>query len=239
MRLPGPGLIAWAVAGMAVLATGTAYATGAIGSSSSTTTDPAHGAATPLFGDPAAAEFGLYPANITTLGLPIGWDGLTGQVAHDTDVFTVTVPAADPRTGSAYPGGTTFSLNVYVTNQPDLLSGAGGHTPWTTLQLQWSLAPCPGGVFQDETSASPTFASPTAQAVMPVTTGTIHVALSGMSPGSVYCAGVKQAYPDANDPAGTDLARPYATDADAEAADPAWTSAVPVGPQLTAQLQRT
>jgi hypothetical protein len=238
MRRPSARLIAWAAAGVAVVATGTAYATG-FASTANTTADPANGAATPLFGQPPAPDPALYPNAITTFPLPIGWDGLTGQVAHDTDVFTVSVPATDARTGAAYPGGTTFALHVVVTDQPDLVGGAGGHTPWTTLQLQWSLAPCPGGAFSDETSAAPTFASPLVQALMPVTTGTIEATLTGLAPGTVYCAGVKQAYPDATDPAGTDLARPYATDADAQAANPAWTSAVPVAPQLTAQLQRT
>jgi hypothetical protein len=231
-------LVAWGLAGVAALATGTAYATGVV-STSNTSADTANGAATPLFGQPAAAEAQLYPNAITTSPLTIGFDGLSGQVAHDTDVFTVTVPAVDARTGTAYPGGTTFALNVFVTNQSDLGSGAGGHTPWTTYSLQWSLAPCPGGTFSDETSAAPTFATPQSQAVMGVTAGTAHVALTGLAPGTVYCAGVKQAYPDANDPAGTDLVRPYATDADARAANPAWTSAVPVTAQLTAQLQRT
>jgi hypothetical protein len=237
MRLPRPWMAAWAVAGFAVLVTSAAFATGFV-SGSSTSTDPVHGEATPLFGEPSAEEFALYPANVTTFSLPIGFDVLTGQIAHDTDVFTVTIPANDPRTGSPYAGGAQFALNVYVTNQPDLVSGAGGHTPWTTLQLQWTLAPCPGGTFYNETATTPTFSSPTDQAVMAVTSGTIHVALTGMAPGSVYCAGVMQAYPDANDPSGTDIARPYATDADANAANAAWTSAIPVTPQLTAQIQR-
>ena len=54
----------------------------------------------------------------------------------------------------------------------------------------------------------------------------------------MYCVDAKQAYPDANDPAGTDLARSYASDADATAANPAWTSAVPVAPLFTALIQR-
>ena len=225
------------MAGVVALGVGAAYATGFVAGPSSAA-DPAHGEAAPLFGDPSSPEFGLYPADVTSFPLPIGFDGLTGQIAHDTDAFTVTTPANDPRTGTAYPGGAQFALNVFVTNQPDLVSGAGGHTPWTTLQLQWTLAPCPGGTFDDETAPAPTFASPTSQVVMPVTAGTIHVALTGMGPGAVYCAGVKQAFPDANDPSGTDIARPYASDAGAQAADPAWTSAIPVTPQLTAQIQR-
>jgi hypothetical protein len=228
----------WALCGAVALATGTAYATGSA-STSGSSTDSAHGAATALLGAPAQPEFPLYPGAVTTFTLPIGFDGLSGQVAHDTDVFTVVIPADDPRTGSPYPGGTMFSINAYVTNQPDLIAGAGGHTPWTTLQLQWSVAPCPGGAFADETAPSPTFAHPVDQAVMAVTAGTVHVALSGLDPGTTYCAGVKQASPDATDPAGTDIARPYATDADAQAADPAWTTAVPVAPLLTAQLQLT
>jgi hypothetical protein len=39
--------------------------------------------------------------------------------------------------------------------------------------------------------------------------------------------GVKQAGPDADDPTGACLARPYPTDADATAGHPARTSAVP------------
>jgi hypothetical protein len=74
---------------------------------------------------------------------------------------------------------------------------------------------------------------------MAVTGGSIQVALTGLAPNTVYCVGVKQAYPDAHDPAGTYLARPYATDADATAANPAWTSAVPVAPLFTALIQRT
>jgi len=231
-------LIGWALCAAVAVATGTAYASN-FSSSSGTGTDSAHGVATPLVGAPAEPEFPLYPGAISTFGLPITFDGLSGQVAHDTDVFTATVPADDPRTGSPYPGGTVFSVNVYVTNEPDLVNGAGGPTPWATLQLQWSVAACPGGVFADETAPSPTFASPLGQALMAVTGATVHVALGGLAPGATYCVGVKQAYPDANDPAGTDIARPYATDADAQAADPAWTSAVPVDPQLTAQLQQT
>jgi len=231
-------LVAWALVGVAALATGTAYATGYI-STSNTAADSANGAATPLFGQPAAAEAPLYPGAITTSPLTIGFDGLSGQVAHDTDVFTVTVPAVDARTGAPYPEGTTFALHIFVTNEPELTSGAGGNTPWTTYALQWSLAPCPGGTFSDETSPSPTFAAPLSQAIMAVTAGTVHALLTGLSAASVYCAGVRQAYPDANDPAGTDLARPYATDADAQAANPAWTSAVPVTARFAAQLQRT
>ena len=64
------------------------------------------------------------------------------------------------------------------------------------------------------------------------------VALTGLAPDTVYCVDAKQAYPDANDPAGTDLARSYASDADATAANPAWTSAVPVAPLFTALIQR-
>ena len=169
----------------------------------------------------------------------VGFDALWGQIAHDTRVFTVAIPADDARTGNPYPGGTTFAVNVFATNQSDLVAGAGGHTPWTTLALDWSIAPCPGGVFADETAPTPTFATPVAQAVMDVTGGTIHVALTGLAPGTVYCAGIAQAYPDANNPAGTDIARPYATDADASATNPAWTSAVPVSPLFTALIQRT
>jgi len=228
---------AWVVCGVIAAVVGAAYAT-SFATSSGSTVDPAQGAATPLFGQPPQPEQPLYPNAVASFGLPIAWDGLSGQITHDTDVFTVIVPADDPRTGAPYPGGTTFAVNVYVTNQRELLSGGGGHTPWTTLQLQWSVAPCPGGTFYDETSPAPTFASPAAQQVMSVTGGTIHVALAGLTPGATYCVGVKQAYPDANDPAGTDLVRPYATDGDAQAANPAWTSAVPVAPQLTAQLQQ-
>jgi hypothetical protein len=231
-------LIGWAVTGAVGIALGTAYAAG-FASTSGTSTDSAHGEATPLFGQPPAAEFPLYPGAVTTFALPIGFDGLSGQVAHDTDVFTVRVPAADPRTGSAYPPGTTFAVNVFVTNEPALLSGGGGHTPWTTLQLQWSVAPCPGGVFFDETAPDPTFASPLNRQLMPVTAGMVHVALGSLTPGTTYCAGVARAYPDANDPSATDLARPYATESDAHAANPAWTSAIPVTPDLTAQLQRS
>jgi hypothetical protein len=236
-RRPG-WVLAWALAGIAALATGTAYATGFVAAPSSAV-DTAHGAATPLFGSPPSGELPLYPGAVTSYGLTIGFDGLWGQIAHDTRVFTVAVPTDDPRTDAPYPPGTTFSVNVFVTNQPEVLSGGGGQTSWTTLQLQWSVASCPGGVFYDETSASPTFASPLDQAVMAVTAGTVHVALTGLSPGSVYCVGITQAYPDANDPSTTDLQRPYDSDADAHAANPSWTSDVPVPPQLTAQLQQT
>ena len=230
-------MIGWAVSGALSVAVGTAYAT-SFASSSGTSTDSAHGAATPLFGQPPAPEAPLYPGAVTRFALPLTFNGLTGQVPHDSDVFTVIVPATDPRTGAAYPPGTSFALNIFVTNQPDLVGGAGGSTPWTTLQLQWTLAACPGGVFADETAGTPTFASPTDQQLVDVTSGGIHLALTGLLPGTTYCAGVKQAYPNANDPAGTDLARPYATDAEAHAANPAWTSAVPVTPDFTALLQR-
>jgi hypothetical protein len=153
-------------------------------------------------------------------------------------VFGVSIPADDARTGQPYPAGTSFAVNVFSTNQPDVVNGAGGHTPWTTLAVQWTVAPCPGGAFADETAPNPTFATPTAQAVMAVTGGTIQVALTGLAPDTVYCVGVKQASPDANDPAGTYLARPYASDADATAANPAWTSAVRVAPLFTALVQR-
>jgi hypothetical protein len=74
---------------------------------------------------------------------------------------------------------------------------------------------------------------------MAVTSGVIHVELPGLAPATVYCAGVKQAYPDANDVNGTYLSRPYATDAEASAANPAWTSSIPVAPLFTATIRRT
>jgi hypothetical protein len=231
-------VILWALVAVVALATGTAYASGFVGSSS-TATDPNHGAATPLLGDPPDPELDLYPNAVAITEPVIAFDVLWGQLAHDTRVFTITLPANDPRTGSPYPGGTTFSIDVYATNQPDVTSGAGGHTPWTTLAIQWTIAPCPGGVFNDETAPTPTFASPTAQTVMAVTSGVIHVELPGLAPATVYCAGVKQAYPDANDVNGTYLSRPYATDAEATAANPAWTSAIPVAPLFTATIRRT
>jgi hypothetical protein len=231
-------VIWWVAAGLIALGTGTAYATG-FTATSGTAADTNHGEATPLFGAPALPEFPLYPNAVTTTDLTIGFDVLSGQLPHDTLVFTVAIPAIDARTGAAYPGGTTFAVNIISTNQPNLVSGSGGHTPWTTLNLQWTIAPCPGGTFSDETATTPTFASPTAQAVMAVISGTIEVSLDNLAAATTYCAGVKQAFPDANDPTGTDITRPYATDADATAANPLWTSAVPVAPLFTATIQRT
>jgi hypothetical protein len=236
MRAKGP-VIAWLLAGAVALAAGVAYATGFV-ATASTAVDASHGEATPLLGQPPGPEAPLYPGAVTTTNLTIGFDGLWGQIAHDTEVFGVSIPADDARTGQPYPAGATFAVNVFATNQPDVVNGAGGHTPWSTLTLQWTVAPCPGGVFADETAPNPTFATPTAQGVMAVTGGTIHVALTGLAPATLYCVGVKQAYPDANDPAGTYLARPYAADADATAANPGWTSAVPVAPLFTALIQR-
>ncbi len=237
MRPTGP-VIAWLLAGAVALAAGTAYAAGFV-ATSSTAVDPNHGEATALLGAPPNAEIPLYPNDVTTTNLTIGFDGLFGQLPHDTEVFAISIPADDARTGAPYPAGATFALNVYATNQPDLVTGAGGHTPWSTLTIQWTIAPCPGGAFADDTAPSPTFATPTAQAVMAVSGGTLHVSLTGLVPGTVYCAGVKQAYPDANDPAGTYITRPYATDAGATAANPAWTSAVPVAPLFTGLIQQT
>jgi hypothetical protein len=231
-------VILWALAAVILIATGTAYASGFV-ASASTAADPNHGAATPLLGNPPTPELELYPNAVAITEPVIAFDVLWGQLAHDTMVFTLTLPANDSRTGIPYPGGTAFSIDVYATNQPDLMSGAGGHTPWTKLAIQWTLAPCPGGVFHDETSLTPTFSSPTAQAVMAVTSGVIHVELPGLAPATVYCAGVKRAYPDANDVNGTYLTRPYATDADATAANAAWSSAVPVAPIFTATIRRT
>ena len=229
---------AWACVAVVALATGTAYATGFL-SSSATAADTAHGDAAPLFGQPANPDPPLYTGDVTTVAPTIAFDGLWGQLPHDTNVFTVTVPSVDAESGSAYPGGTTFALDVYVTNQPDLSAGAGGHTPWTSLTVEWTLAPCPGGAFADEAAPTPTFSTPTSQLQMPVIPGTIVAELTGMAPGATYCAGIQQANPDANDPATTYIDRPYATDADANAANPAWTSAIPVTPNFTAQIRRT
>jgi hypothetical protein len=229
--------VAWAVAGAIALSCGAIYATG-FAATSGTAIDPSQGEATPLLGAPAAPEFPLYPNAITTTNLAIGFNGLDGVLAHDTNVFTIHIPAIDPRTGFLYPGGTTFVLNVIATNQTDLVSGAGGHTPWSDLTLDWTIAPCPGGIFSDETAATPTFATPTEQQVMAVTSGTNQVALSGLAPETVYCAGLRQ-YPNTVSPDATSITRPYATDADATAANPAWTSATPVTPLFTALLQRT
>jgi hypothetical protein len=74
---------------------------------------------------------------------------------------------------------------------------------------------------------------------MAVTSRTIHAAVTNLAPATVYRAGVKQAYPAANDANGTFITRPYATDADANAANAAWTSAVPVAPHFTATVLRT
>src|ERR1700676_458925 len=115
-RARGP-VIGWALVAVMALAVGSAYATGFIASPSSAT-DADHGSATPLLGEPANPEFDLYPNNVTTTNLVIGFDALWGQLAHDTRVFTVALPASDPRTGHPYPGGTTFAVNVYATNQP-------------------------------------------------------------------------------------------------------------------------
>ena len=125
------------------------------------------------------------------------------------------------RPGSRIPATPRSTCNVFSTNQPDLVNGAGGQTPWTQVSIQWTLAPCPGGVFSDETAASPTFATPMQQVVMAMTSGQLAVSLTGMAPGTTYCVGVTQAAPDANNPAATYLSRPYATDSDANAANPA------------------
>src|ERR1700730_4122692 len=142
-RATGP-VIVWGLAAVIAVATGTAYATGFV-ASSSTAVDARDGMASPLFGEPPNPEFDLYPNAVTSTDLVIGFDVLWGQLAHDTKVFTVTLPANDPRTGNPYPGGTTFALNIYATNRPDVVNGAGGHTPWTNLTIQWTIAPCLGG----------------------------------------------------------------------------------------------
>ncbi len=231
-------MIAWALVGTVAIATGVAYSSG-VARTSSTASDTSHGESSPLFGQPPASEFPLYRDAVTTTDLTIAFDDLWGQLPHDTNVFTIAIPANDPRTGNPYPAGTTFAVNIYATNQPDIVNGAGGHTPWTNLNLQWTIAPCPGGAFFNETTANPTFAVPTVQAVMRVTSGTIHVALGSLAPGTTYCGGIKQAFPDASDSNATYILRPYATDAEANAANPAWTSAVPVAPLFTALIQRT
>ena len=236
-RARGP-IVAWVALAAAALGVGTAYATGFVTATSSAA-DPNHGEATPLLGAPMQPEVPLYPGAVTTTQMTIGFDALWGVIAHDTDVFVVRIPAVDARTGLAYPGGATFDLNVFSTNEPDLVNGAGGQTPWTQLSIQWTIAPCPGGVFSDETTASPTFATPMQRTVMAVTTGQLVVSLTGLAPATTYCVGVTQAAPDANNPAGTYITRPYASDADASAANPAWTSAVPVAPLFTALIQRT
>ncbi len=228
----------WALSAVVAVAAGSAYATGFF-ATASTAVDPNHGAATPVLKTPAGPDAPFFPGAVTTTQMTIGFDALWGVIAHDTDVFVVRIPAIDARTGLAYPGGATFDLNVFSTNEPDLVNGAGGQTPWTQLSIQWSVAPCPGGVFSDETTASPTFATPMQQTVMAVTTGQLVVSLTGLVAATTYCVGVTQAAPDANNPAGTYITRPYATDADATAANPAWTSAVPVAPLFTALIQRT
>jgi len=235
-RNPWP-LVAWALVACVALATGTAFATGFF-ADTSTAADANHGAATPVLGTPSAQDAPLYPGAITTTQLTIGFDGLWGAIAHDTAVFVVSVPSVDAGTGLAYPGNASFNLNVFSTNEPDLVNGAGGQTPWTRVSIAWVIAPCPGGVFSDETAASPTFATPTQQVVMAVTNGQLVASLTGMAAGTTYCVGVTRAAPDANDPAGTYLVRPYATDADANAANPAWTSATPISPVFTALIQR-
>jgi len=235
-RKPWP-LVAWTLTACAALATGTAFATGFF-AGTSTAADPAHGAGTPVLGTPSDQDPPFYAGAITTTQLTIGFDGLWGVIAHDTAVFVVRVPSVDAETGLAYPGYASFDLNVFSTNQPDLVDGAGGQTPWTQVSIQWTLAPCPGGVFYDETTASPTFATPMQQVVMATTSGQLAVSLTGMAPGTTYCVGVTQAAPDANNPAGTYLSRPYATDSDANAANPAWTSATPISPLFTALIQR-
>ena len=190
-RQPWP-FVAWALVASVALATGTAFATGFF-AGTTTSADPNQGAGTPVLGTPSDQDTPLYAGAITTTQLTIGFDGLWGVIAHDTDVFVVSIPSMDAGTGLPYPGTASFNLNVYSTNQPDLVNGAGGQTPWTQVSIQWTLAPCPGGVFYDETTASPTFATPMQQVVMATTSGQLGASLTGMAAGTTYCVGVTQA----------------------------------------------
>jgi hypothetical protein len=173
--------VLWAVFGTVGLIMGAAYATG-FATTSNTSSDPNTGAATPLFGQPAAAGANLYANTVApTTPLAVAFDGNYGTIAAPTVLFTVDLTGNDTL-GHALAG--TFYTDVLLTNWHALNLDTG--TPaWDTLDLKFYVETC-DSAFVDWSTA-------TAHQQMHVDSVDAHVTFTGLAAGHKYCIGLDTA----------------------------------------------
>jgi len=117
--------------------------------------------------------------------LDVTWDGNWGVIAEDESMFLVDLSALD--------AGDTYFIEVYSRGVP---------TGWTTLQLEFANLPAGTCDGTDDFSAA------ASTQVMPITNSDAQVTFSGLAGGAVYCIGIADATPRADDIAGTFLRRP-------------------------------
>ncbi|MFQ5948172.1 MAG: hypothetical protein ACE5KX_04875 [Acidimicrobiia bacterium] len=179
--------LTWLAFGLVGLVMGVVWA---VGVASSTAIVDTAGAA------PAAQVFGtasvppppsLYATLLTAdTPLTIGFTGQWGKIDADTPMFDVDL--------SAQSG--TYFVDIYLTNNP---------TGWLVLQLEFRQV---NKSCSDVTLGPADWAAPAATSVMLVENEDAYATFSGLAGGGVFCLGIQQITPKANDSAGTYIKRP-------------------------------
>jgi hypothetical protein len=198
-------LLIWGAFGVLGLVLASVYAFGA--ATSTTQTDTANVEDAFVAGAAGASTPSEYAGAITTPEpLSVGFNGRWGYITNDTSMFAVDL--------TQWPATETFYVSVYLSNNP---------TGWSGLQFKLAnrtaTAAAPCNTTNDFSGAGST-------TVMNITSQDAEATFSGLAGGSVYCLGVADATPQANDTNGTFLRRPTGT-------------AVPVMPNFIASVNRS
>lgn len=183
-------LVIWGAFAVLGLILASVYAFGA--ATSTTQTDTANVEDAFVAGAAGASTPSEYANAITTPEpLSVGFNGRWGFVANDTSMFKVDL--------TQWPATETFYVSIYLSNNP---------TGWSGLQLKvanltaTAAAPC---------NTTNDFTGATSTTLMNITSQDAEATFSGLAGGAVYCLGVADATPQANDTTGTFLRRPTGT----------------------------
>ncbi|MFQ5948173.1 MAG: hypothetical protein ACE5KX_04880 [Acidimicrobiia bacterium] len=197
-------LLTWLSFGLVGLIMGVVWA---VGVASSTAVVDTAGAdpALQVFGTASAAPGASVYAGLLTAVTPLTIDftGWWGRIDVDTTMFDVDL--------SAQSG--TFFVDVYLSNNP---------TGWAALQLEFRRVTKACG---DVTLVSADWDA-AATSVMVVEDEDAYATFSGLAAPGVYCIGIRDIAPKANDSAGTFIRRPAG-------------GAAPTAPVFAAVLNRT